>query len=176
MSKPYTLREEDKATPVMAYTRNEMIWGEVITPVAIRVGIWFKMDTAPSNLNLYVARVLDLTGQGSTKPIPYSHLVIPMNQIVAFHPMPTVQEPLAYDPNEPNRKMDPVVALISLLQVRGNLRIATMANLRQFTDVNRDEFVSVYDATVSHPRMPQGRAFNLPHALVRSSETIFAKE
>lgn len=175
MSKPYTLREDDKATAVMVYTRSEMVWGDVITPKAIRVGIWFKTDMAPTNLNLYGARVLSLSSAGSERPAIYSHLVIPMQQVVAFHPMPNVQEPLAYDPNEPNRKMEPVIALIGLLQCQGNLRIATMATLRQFIDVNRDEFVSVFDATISHPRMPQGRTFHVPHALVRSVETTFAQ-
>lgn len=175
MSKPYTLREDDKATAVMAYTRTEMVWGDVVTPKAIRVGIWFKTDMAPSNLNIYGARVLSLNGEGSDRPLTYSHLVIPMGRVVAFHPMPNVQEPLAYDPNEPNRKMEPVVAFIGLLQCEGNLRIASMANLRQFTDVNRDEFVSLYDATISHPRMPQGRSFHVSHALVRTTETTFAQ-
>ena len=175
MSKPYTLREDDKATPVMVYTRSEMIWGDVITPKAIRIGIWFKTDMAPAILNLYAAHVLNLTSEAAARPIPYNHIAIPMKLVVAFHPMPNVQEPAAYDPKEPNRKMEPVVASVGLLQMQGSIRIATAANLRQFMDVNRDEFTSLFDVSVSHPRMPQGRTFHLPHAVVRSSEAIFAQ-
>lgn len=175
MSKPYSLREDDKATAVMAYTRHEMIWGEVITPKAIRVGIWFKTDMAPAILNLYAAHVLSLTNEGLARPTPYNHISIPMRLVMAFHPMPNVQEPLAYDPKEPNRKMEPVVASVGLLQLQGSLRIATAANLRQFMDVNRDEFTSLFDVAVSHHRMPQGRTFHLPHAVVRTTEAIFAQ-
>ncbi len=175
MSKPYTLREDDKATAVMAYTRSEMVWGDVITPKAIRVGIWFKTDMAPSMLNLYAVHVLSLTGDEVTRPMPYNHIAIPMRLVVAFHPMPNVQEPIAYDPKEPNRKMEPVVASVGSLQMQGSLRMATASNLRQFLDVNRDEYTSLFDVAISHPRMPQGRTFHLPHAVVRSNEAIFAQ-
>jgi len=175
MSKAYNISEDDKVTPVMVYTKTEMVWGDVITPKAIRIGIWFKTDMAPGIVNLYGAHMLSLSSDGSTRPAAYSHVAIPLKLVIGFHPMPNVQEQLFYDPQEPNRKMEPVVVSLGLLQYRGTIRMATSATLRQFLDVNRDEFTSMYDVDVSHPRMPQGRVFHLPHAILRTTEAIFAQ-
>ncbi|MCL4869579.1 MAG: hypothetical protein KJ063_11465 [Anaerolineae bacterium] len=175
MNKPYTLSEDDKATPVMVYTQNEMIWGDVVTPKAIRIGIWFRTDMAPGIVNVYAAHSLSLWNDGPERPAAYNHIAIPIGLVTAFHPMPNVKEQLFYDPQEPNRKMETVIATVGLLQVRGYLRLATTSTLRQFMDVNRDVFTSLYDIEVSHHRMPQGRTFHLAHGLVRTSATIFAQ-
>ncbi|MBP8002091.1 MAG: hypothetical protein KA314_25475 [Chloroflexi bacterium] len=174
MGKPYNISADEKATAVMVYTKTEMIWGDVITPHAIRVGIWLKTDTAPAYLNLYNAHILSLSPDGNNRPTAYSHTAIPISMVMGFHTMPNVQEPLFYDANEPFRKMEPVNALLGLLHGKGALRMASQSTLRQFLDVNRDVFLSLFDVEISHPRMPQNRTFRLAHALIRTSETVFA--
>lgn len=175
MSKSYNITEDDKITPVMVYTKTEMIWGDVITPKAIRIGIWLKTDMAPGIVNLYGAHMLSLSGDVPSRPVAYNHVAIPIKLVVGFHPMPNVKEQQFYDPQEPNRKMESVVVSLGLLQYRGTLRMATSANLRQYLDVNRDEFTSMYDVDISHPRMPQGRTFHLPHAILRTMDAVFAQ-
>ena len=89
--------------------------------------------------------------------------------------MPSVKEPLYYDPNEPNRIMEPVTVLTDLYTIQGRLRISVNSQISQVLDVIRETFVSLFDVKVSHPRMPPPGIIEVPHAIVRQSLSLFGK-
>lgn len=173
-NRTYQIEHDEKATSVMIYTDMQLILGDVITKKTIKVSSWLRTPALPQFIRLYDSSVLFFGVEGGQKPQPFRELLLPSPEIIAFHIKPPAQDPLDYDPNEPNRKMEPVSATIGHFRFDGNIRMSSQTNLERFLDVSKEDFISLYDARVFQPNNPSRGAFNVPYMLVRSEKTIFS--
>lgn len=169
----YELDVNDKVTSVMLYTGINMCWGDLITREQIRVSTWLRTNYAPDHIALHNAKVL-FASSGQLKPISYPELYIAVVQINAFHLMPPASEPLDYDPNEPNRKFEPMSALVGHFRFDGFMRMATVSNLQKYLDVTREVFTPIYNVEISNTANAAMGVIRVPYVIVRQERAIFA--
>jgi hypothetical protein len=172
--KSYTLQAGEKATPIMVYTENSMIWGDVINKEALRINTWLRTPSAPQYVAIHDAQVLTMAGGGPPKPQSIRELFVPALLVDAFHLMPPAQEPLDYEPNEPNRKMVPVIALAGLFRFDAYVRMSTQTSLERFLDVMKESFTSLYEVEVSSPALPGMSALKVPFMIIRREKVLFS--
>ncbi len=174
IEKLYTLGEDDKATPVMIYTDNSLMVGEVVTKEIIRVSTWMRTPMVPQYIAIYSAQIIDLSSGGSPKSQSFGEIFLPSHRVVAFHMRPPESDPLDYDPDEPMRRMEPVTALIGAFRFDGFVRMSTQTDLESYLDVIKESFTSIYDIKVTCPNIPSFKPFQIPFALLRRDRVIFA--
>ncbi len=167
------LEPGDKISKVMAYTQDAMIWGDVISKEAIRVSTWLRTQSAPQYLPFFNAQVLMVLGSAA-RPFQYPELYLPVNAIQAYHLMPPARDPVDYDPDEPNRRMEPVTCLLGSFRFDGCLRMSTATNLARFLDVSKEQFTSLYEVEVTQPANPRIGVIRVPFVLLRRELVIFA--
>ena len=129
---------------------------------------------APIYLSLCDARVLQIGGAGSARPWAFAEYHVPTSHAIAFHLLPPASELLEPDPLEPNRKMEPVTALVGLFRFDGFVRLASLSKLGGYLDVTKETFMPLYDVEISHPATPSLGAMRLPYVLVRQETAMFA--
>ncbi len=92
----YVLRPDEKTTPVMLYTQQSVVRGEVVTKQnVLRLNIWLRTDGAPRYLHILKPQVL-VFGGSPVKALSYSEIYFPTSEVIAFHPLPPTDEPLDY--------------------------------------------------------------------------------
>ena len=171
---PLTLQDDDKATAVMVYTHNMLARGEVITKEQMRVSTWLRTQSAPEFVALYQAQALIFGGPGGVQQVSYPELYIPTQEISAFHLVPPLNDPPDYDPDEPNRKMEPANLLIGTFRFNGHLRMATQSSVGKYMEIARETYISLYDVEITNPGLPSGSALKVPMVLARLSTAIMA--
>ncbi|HEX7432518.1 MAG TPA: hypothetical protein VF326_02585 [Anaerolineaceae bacterium] len=170
----YNISPDEKVAPVMAYMLNSIVWGDVIVKNAIRVGTWLRTHMAPDMLCLYNAKLLVTNSGGTTiHPLSLPEIHIPTAQIQAFLIVPPTKDPLDYDTNEPNRRMDPVTVISGAARIDGFMRFATMSNMKKYLEVNKENFSPIYDAEITNLAIPSLRAIHVQHVIVRQSTSMF---
>ena len=172
--KSYPLGEDDKATPVMIYTANSLVVGEVVTKKVIRVSTWLRTPMVPQYIPVHSAQVLDLSSGANPRTLAFKALFLPSHQVIAFHMRPPESDPPDYDANEPMRKMEPITALIGPFRFDGSVRMSTQTGLESYLDVIKEDFTSIYNLRVSSPNIPALKPFDVPFALLRRDSVIFA--
>jgi hypothetical protein len=150
----YTLAPDEKATTIMIYTQNALVRGELVTKESARVSIWLRMQGQVHYIHVHKAQVLSFGGP-LTKSFSYDEMHLPIAQIVGFHVVPPAEEPLDYDPSEPNRAMHDVQIAMGNFSAKGKVRISTHAG-----------WLSVYEAEITTLFVPQFPAFHTPMMLV----------
>jgi len=168
------LKEGEKVTAVMLYTEDELVWGDVITMEAIRVSTWLRTPAIPQYMTILNAHVILFTGKEAIRPRAFAELYIPTSKIIAFHIKPPQQDPLDYDPEEPMRKMEPVIALVGAFQFHGFIRMSTQTNLNRYLDVMKEPFTTIYDIEISQPNLPAMGVVRTPYALLRGECVWFS--
>ena len=93
-------------------------------------------------------------------------------QVVAFHLVPPAQDPLDYDAGEANRMMQSLDVMLGSFLLRGKIRISMQTDVATSLDVMRASWMSVYDADISNPYMPQFNV-HVPMLLVNPSQVNF---
>src|SRR6266508_1649020 len=117
----YILRPDEKTTPVMLYTQEMLVRGDVVTKDSVhRVNICLRTDGAPKYMHILKPQVL-VFGGSPIKALSYSEIYFPPAQLIAFHLLPPAEEPLDYDPDEANRMMEPVDVLVGTFVMRGTI-------------------------------------------------------
>ena len=170
----YTPTSDEKTTPVMLYTQDTLVRGEVVTTKnVLRVNIWLRTDGAPKYLHVLKPQVL-VFGGGPVKPLSYSEIYFPAAQLVGFHTLPPTDEALDYDPNEMNRMMQPVDVLVGTFVMKGKIRISTQTEVGASLEVARIAWMSLYDVEITNPYLPQMPALHVPMALVNPTHVAFA--
>ena len=170
----YTPASDEKLTPVMLYTQNSLVRGEVVTKQnVLRVNIWLRTDGAPKYLHVLKPQVL-VFGGAPVKPLSYAEIYYPTAQLIGFHTLPPTDEPLDYDPNEMNRMMQPVEALVGTFVMKGNIRISTQTDIGSSLEVARVAWMSMYEVEVTNPYLPQMPPLRVPMALVNPMQAAFA--
>jgi hypothetical protein len=167
----YTLQENEKTTPVVAYTENSFIYGDLVTTKVVRVNIWLRTDSAPKYLHLLHAQVSRMSG--SVKTLKFEEIFFPVNDLIGFHLAPGVESPLDYEEGEANRRMLPVQALVGAFTIRASARISTQTEFKTALEVSRSSWFSLYDATISSPYLPQMK-MQVPMLIVRPEHAAFS--
>jgi hypothetical protein len=171
---PYQLNKDEKAVGVMAYTPTNLCWGEVIVKNHIRVGTWLRTAAAPDIVRIYNAKLLITSAPSDPpKPILFNEIHIPIQQIIAFHLLPPAQEPIDYDPTEPNRRMDPVSVTAGSFRFDGFMRMSIKSNLAKYIEVTRETYTGIYDVDIRSQVVPALGVLHTPFTLVRQNAVIF---
>jgi len=160
-----TLAPDEKITTVMLYTHNSMVRGELVTKESARVSIWLRMQGQANYLHLHRPQVL-MFGGPQTKSLAYEETYFPISQIIGFHIAPPAEEPPDYDADEPNRAMKDVNLLLGCFSLKGKLRISTHTDFATAIEVTHAGWLSVYDAEIVSPFVPQMPAIQIPMLLV----------
>ncbi|HEX9330617.1 MAG TPA: hypothetical protein VF896_01940 [Anaerolineales bacterium] len=169
----YILRPDEKTTPVMIYTQHSVVRGEVVTKQnVLRVNIWLRTDGAPRYLHVLKPQVL-VFGGSPAKSLSYSEIYFPTSDVIAFHTLPPVEEPLDYDPNEANRTMEVLELLVGTFVMKGKIRISTQTELGTSLEVARVSWMSVYDVWVTNLYLPQMPTVQVPMVLVNPNHAAF---
>jgi len=168
----YTLGPEDKVTMVMAYSQTGMIRGEVVTRENVRVSVWLRMDGAPDFIRVYNANVVSLAG-GQARSATYSDMLVPSASLMGFHIAPPAQDQLDYDNTETNRTNAPVSLIMGAFNLKGRIRISEQSDIATTIATGRIHWMSIYDAEITSPLIPQMPAIQAPMLLVRPHMVSF---
>jgi hypothetical protein len=168
----YVLGSEEKTSFIVAYTSNGLIRGEIVTRENVRLNTWFRTESAPDYLHLYKVQWLQAVA-GAIKPLAYNELLLPVSLVIGFHVVPPSQEPLDYDAREDNRVNKSTTISMGLFVVNGNVRISAKTDLVTNLQITHSPWISVYDAEVSSPHLPQMPPLHVPMLLVRPTHVGF---
>jgi hypothetical protein len=170
----YILRPDERTTPVILYTKESVVRGDVVTKESVhRVNIWLRSDGVPKYLHLLKAQVL-VFGGGTGKPLSYPEIYFPSTELIALHTLPPTEEPLDYDPNEANRMMVDVEVLVGTFLMKGKIRISAQTELGVSLEVARVLWMSLYDVAITNPHLPQMQLLKVPMVLVNPAHAAFA--
>lgn len=170
----YILRPDEKTTPVMLYTQDALVRGDVVTTEnVLRVNIWPRTDGAPKYMHILKPQVI-VFGGSPVKALSYSEIYFPASQLIAFHTMPPSDEPLDYEENEANRMTQDVEVLAGAFVMKGKIRISTHTEVRASLEMARVAWMSLYEVEITNPYLPQMPAMQVPLVLVNPSHVAFA--
>ncbi len=172
-----TLDENEKITPCMVYLPMRLIWGNLISKKGIRVETWLKMTLLPDYLTFLDAQMLIF---GGPKPVrqSYAEIYAPLSEILAYHLLPPALQHIEmdYDPNEPNRKMEPTTVYTSVFRFDGYKRISTLGDFSTAIATSKEVFTPLYDVTVSHPIASTMKPLSVPYLLLRHANATYARK
>ena len=166
------LMPEEKSATVMMYTSSMLVRGELIVRENVRVSIWLRTQGVPNFIHLYNAHIIQLAGS-PPKTYTKNELFIPTQELLGFHLAPPAHDPLDYDNSELNRTMELVHILMGSFELKANMRISTAADFATSLDVMNTSWLSLYDAEIVNPYIPQFK-MNVPMLLVRPGKLEFS--
>jgi hypothetical protein len=169
----YTLKSDEKTTPLMAYTQNMLVRGDVITRQIVRVSVWLRTEGAPEYIHFLKPQVILMT----TSPVrvtTYNEMYLPTNQVICYHLTPPGKDPMDYDETEKNRVMQPVSVLVGSFSVNGGLRVSSQVDFTtSIASYARLPWLSVYDSKISNPSLAQMGEIPVPLLLLRPAQVSF---
>ena len=169
----YILRPDEKTHLVMLYTLHSVVRGEAVVKQNVpRVNIWLRTDGAPRYIHILKPQVL-VFGGSPVKALSYSELYFPTSEVIAFHTLPPTDEPLDYDLNEADRRMEPVDLLVGTFVMKGQIRISTHTEVDHTLESARVSWISVYDVSITNPYLPQMPALLVPMVLANPGHVSF---
>ena len=169
----YTLRPDEKTTPVILYTKESVIRGEVVTKQSIqRISIWPRTDGVPKYMHLLNAQLL-VIASGPGKALSFSEIFFPTSELIGFHILPPAEEILDFDPSEANRMMVDVDVIVSTFIMKGKMRISTQTDIGTSLEVARILWLSLYDVVITNPHLPQMQPLHVPMVLVNPARIAF---
>lgn len=170
--KRYELASDEKEAQIMVYLSNCLCWGSVVIKEQFRASTWLRTQAAPDTICLYESHMLLTTTNPPTR-LAFTELHIPSNHVLAIHITPPGKDPPDYDPDEPNRKMVQVKALVGSFLIIGYIRMSVQSDLKKYFEINRENFTSLYDVEISNPSITTLGAIRTPHILVRQPYNLF---
>jgi len=170
----YPIGDDEKVVPVMIYTPHQLLWGDVIVKKIIRVGSWLRTNAAPDSIRLVNAKAMLAVNPGGARPITYPEMHVYVSNILAFHILPPQVDDLDYDPNEPNRKMEPITALVGAYRFDGNLRLATKSDLAKYVEITREPFTPMYNIEITNLAHPNLGVMRVNHLILRNFSALFS--
>jgi len=172
---PFPIGPEEQFSQVMVYTPESLYWGSIILRKTIRVSTWLRTSANPESIALYQANTLRFD-TSETRPHPYGEIHIPIDQVRIFHLMPPAQDPLDYDPTQPNLRLEPVTAQSGHYLVKGKLHMPVHGGINHYFSVNRVTFSGMYDVEISHSLRINMTPIRVPYVVIRVSTTVFATD
>lgn len=168
----YTLGPEEKASVVMAYTQTGLVRGEAVTRDSMRVSTWLRTESAPDYIRLYKSQWIQLSG-GPIRPLSYSDVFLPTSLVIGFHLAPPAHDPVDYDERETNRVNRPLTILMGVFTVNGKIRISTQTDIATSLLISHTQWMSIYEAEISSPQIPQMPPIQVPMLIVRPMQVGF---
>lgn len=168
----YTLGPEEKTSLVMAYTQTGLVRGEIVTRDSVRINTWLRTDSAPDYIHFHNAQWLQASA-GTVKSMAHNELLLSVSQLIGFHAVPPSDEPLDYNPREDNRINKPVQIVMGLFMVKGFVRTSAQTDLVTSLQIVHSPWLSIYEAEISSPQLPQMPPLQVPMALVRPMQVAF---
>jgi hypothetical protein len=168
----YTLALDEKVTTVMVYARNKLIHGNLVTKSEVRVGLWLRMQDLPNYIHMLDTDVL-FFGGAPPKSLRYSEYFFPTERIIGFHLAPPNVDPLDYDPDEANRSMLEVEMVLGPFLLKGKVRVSMQADFASNLEVSHMTWLSVYDADIVNPFLPNMPPIHVPTLLVSPRQVSF---
>ena len=165
------LAPDEKSVMVMLYTQNSLVRGEVIVKAGQRVNIWLRTQGVPMYIPVQKPQMISFSG-GAARTISCPEILIPLAQVCGFHLAPPAEEPLDYEQGEALRTMREADILLGSFLIKGQIRTSTQLDVAASLEVMRSPWLSVYDAGITNPYLPQ---FNLkvPMLLVNPAQITF---
>ena len=168
----YTLAPNEKTTPVVVYARRKLIRGELVTKENVRVNLWLRMQDVPNYIHLLKAQLL-FFGGSPPKSLMYNEYFFPTERIIAFHLAAPNSEPLDYEQDDGDRTMVDVNMILGGFILKGKIRISTRADFATGLEVSYATWLSVYDAEITNPFLPQIPVIHVPMLLVNPTQVSF---
>jgi len=165
--------DSEKTTPVMVYTQNLLIRGQVITKESIRVSIWLRTQGAPEYIRMKNVQIVIFGGNGPLQTQTFGEYYIPTSQVLAFHIVPPAKDEIDYDETEKNRMMVPLTFLIGTFRLNGLMRISANTDISSHLSIVKSPLVSIYELDISNPALPTMGTLHVPMALIRPSVVSF---
>lgn len=164
---------DEKLTTVMIYSHNMLVRGDVLTKQSMRVSIWLRTQGVPNYVHLFKPQVLVLGGP-APRTLTYEEMFFPTLQVVGFHIAPPAADPVDYDASEAGRRLVDVSLMIGSFMLKARARISSQTDFATSIDVARAAWMSIYEAEISHPALPQMGVMRVPMLLVRPEQVSFA--
>lgn len=162
------LAPDEKLSSVMVYTQSMLIRGDLILRENMRVSIWPRTQGVPNFIHLFNAHMIQLA-VSPPKNYAKNEVFVPTAEIIVFHLAPPAHDPLDYDNSEANRKMEAVHVLAGSFEIKAQLRVSTAADLAASLDVMNTSWMSLYEAEITNPYLPQLK-MTAPMLLARPSK------
>ena len=157
----YELKANEKATPVVVYTEDTLIHGEIVTRDIVRVNILMRTEGAPNYLHLLNAQIIH--PDNATKIVKFAELFVPATEVIGFHIAPGTEVELDYDKHEENRRMQAVKVVMGSFFIDSKIRISTHTDLGTTLDVSRTAWLSLYEAQITNTYLVQ---MNVPAEMI----------
>jgi hypothetical protein len=157
----------------MVYLTNQLCWGKVIVKDQIRISTWLRTNAAPEYVTLHQANLLLVQSGKNLKPQSGLTLHIPVSLIGAMHLIPPEKDPIDYDPNEPNRRMEPISIFVGSFQFKGNVRLSSSTTVSRYLEVTHETFSALYDVEITNPLLEFFGVVKTPFVLVRQNLSIY---
>lgn len=151
---PIEISDEETTTSLMFYTTQGLVWGEVVHNKQVLPGRLLVGISTPDMITLYNAQVMFTEANFISRPVKHKELFIHEHNVLAYHLTPPAQDQIDYDPTEPHRIMTPVGVHIGAFQAKVQMRISDRTSVKTNLDVSKSEFITFYDAEVTHPHNP----------------------
>lgn len=168
------LEQGMKPMPVMVYTNERLVWGDLHINENLRVNLILQSTEMPDYISVYDAKQILLASASKSEPTTYPEIHIPTDIVIGFHLMPSHSEPVDYDENEPSRKMEPIVAQVGKFNFNGFVRMSTQTNIKNFIQVTRADFISLYDIEIVQSNNPSQQPMKVANAQVRRTAALFS--
>ena len=148
------LASDEKLAPVMIYTPNMLVHGELVAKETVRVSILLRTQGVPNYLHLHKARAV-VFGGTPPKTYSFSEIFVPTANVIAFHLVPPAQDVMDYDPSETNRIMQPMDLTVGTFLFKGHVRMSSQTEVSVSLEVMRISWLSIYDSQITNPYLPQ---------------------
>jgi hypothetical protein len=149
-----SLNPDEKSSTVILYTASMLIRGDIILRDSMRVSIWPRTQGVPNFIHLFNVQIIQIAGS-APKNYARDEAFVPTPEIIGFHLAPPAHDPLDYDENEANRRMQPISIMAGTFEMKAKLRVSTATDFAASLDVMNTSWISVYDAEITNPFVPQ---------------------
>ncbi|MEK6221067.1 MAG: hypothetical protein N2D54_02345 [Chloroflexota bacterium] len=165
---------EEFATPVMVYFANRLVWGHMVTHLAIPAMRALVGTTLPDILTLHDAEMVSINNGQMGTPEKRNEIFIPTKEILGFHLKPPNQGKILFDETEQNRKMGSLTAFVGGFHFDAEVRIAKQTGLKNYIDVVKAEFLEIYNTQVTLPTSTVVKPVQTNIALVKRQGVFFS--
>ncbi len=168
----YQLAPDEKTTTVMVYSSNKLVHGELITRQSVRVSILPRMQALGNFLHFLKTQVWFFAGR-EPKLLNFGEYFFPVERMIGMHIAPPAADPFDYEADLANRGMCDLSIMLGVFMVRGKIRVSTQVETGANLELAYKSWLSVYEADVSSPLLPQMPALRVPMLLIRPSQASF---
>jgi hypothetical protein len=171
---PIEISNEETVSSLMFYTSQGLVWGEIVHHKGVLPGRLLVGISTPDMITLYNAQMMFTEANYIAKPVKHSELFFHASNVLAYHLTPPHEDQIDYDTTEPHRMMTPVTIKIGDFVAKAQMRISDQTTVKTNLDVAKSEFITFYDAEVTHPHNPSMPPIKNNLIYIRLSRVVFS--